>query len=84
MMPDAYEYGKIWSGLFEKGWKAKGGTITTNIPVDFMKTTDYYPLLTKALATKPDVILLGSSSELDAMQIRQPVNSVTKEGLSLF
>ncbi|HSR10077.1 MAG TPA: ABC transporter substrate-binding protein, partial [Thermodesulfobacteriota bacterium] len=48
MMPDAYEYGKIWSGLFQKEWQSKGGTITTHIPVDFMKTTDYYPLLTKA------------------------------------
>ena len=84
MMPDAYEYGKIWSGLFEKGWKAKGGTITTNIPVDFMKTTDYYPLLTKALATKPDVILLGSSSEPDAMQIRQARELGYKGGFILI
>ena len=52
-MPDAYEYGKIWGGLFQKAWQAKGGTVTTLIPVDFMKTTDYYPLLTKALATQP-------------------------------
>jgi branched-chain amino acid transport system substrate-binding protein len=71
MMPDAYDYGKIWSGLFENYWKEKGGTITTNIPVDFMKVTDYYPLLTKALATQPDCILIGSSSEPDAMQIQQ-------------
>jgi branched-chain amino acid transport system substrate-binding protein len=84
MMPDAYEYGKIWSGLFEKAWKAKGGTITTNIPVDFMKTTDYYPLLTKALATKPDVILLGSSSEPDAMQIRQARELGYKGGFILI
>jgi len=84
MMPDAYEYGKIWSGLFEKEWKAKGGTITTLIPVDFMKTTDYYPLLTKALATKPDVILLGSSSEPDAMQIRQARELGYKGGFILI
>ena len=84
MMPDAYEYGKIWSSLFEKAWKAKGGTITTNIPVDFMKTTDYYPLLTKALATKPDVILLGSSSEPDAMQIRQARELGYKGGFILI
>jgi len=71
MMPDAYDYGKLWSGLFEKYWKEKGGTITANIPVDFMKVSDYYPLLTKALATNPDCILLGSSSEPDAMQIQQ-------------
>ncbi len=84
MMPDAYEYGKIWSGLFEKEWKAKGGTITTNIPVDFMKTTDYYPMLTKALATKPDVLLLGSSSEPDAMQIRQARELGYKGGFILI
>jgi branched-chain amino acid transport system substrate-binding protein len=84
MMPDAYEYGKIWSGLFQKEWTAKGGTITTNIPVDFMKTTDYYPLLTKALATKPDVILLGSSSEPDAMQIRQSRELGFKGGFILI
>jgi branched-chain amino acid transport system substrate-binding protein len=71
MMPDAYDYGKIWSGLFENYWKEKGGTITTNIPVDFMKVTDFYPLMTKALATQPDCILIGSSSEPDAMQIQQ-------------
>jgi len=71
MMPDAYDYGKLWSELFQKYWEEKGGTITTNIPVDFMKVTDFYPLLTKALATKPDCILIGSSSEPDAMQIQQ-------------
>lgn len=71
MMPDAYDYGKLWSGLFAKYWQKKGGTITTHIPVDFMKVSDYYPLLTKALATKPDCILIGSSSEPDAMQIKQ-------------
>jgi branched-chain amino acid transport system substrate-binding protein len=84
MMPDAYEYGKIWSGLFEKAWKAKGGTITTHIPVDFMKVTDYYPLLTKALATKPDVLLLGSSSEPDAMQIKQARELGYKSGFILI
>jgi len=71
MMPDAYDYGKLWSELFHKYWEEKGGTITTNIPVDFMKVTDFYPLLTKALATQPDCILIGSSSEPDAMQIQQ-------------
>ena len=71
MMPDAYDDGKIRSGLFQKSWEEKGGTITTNIPVHFMKVTDYYPLLTKALATNPDCILIGSSSEPDAMQIQQ-------------
>jgi len=84
MMPDAYEYGKIWSGLFQKEWTAKGGTITTTIPVDFMKTTDYYPLLAKALATKPDVILLGSSSEPDAMQIKQARELGYKGGFILI
>lgn len=84
MMPDSYEYGKIWSGLFQKAWEAKGGKITTNIPVDFMKTTDYYPLLTKALATKPDVILLGSSSEPDAIQIRQARELGYKGGFILI
>lgn len=84
MMPDAYEYGKIWSGLFQKEWTSKGGVITTNIPVDFMKTTDYYPLLTKALATKPDVLLLGSSSEPDAMQIRQARELGFKGGFILI
>jgi len=71
MMPDAYDYGKLWSELFQKNWEEKGGTITTNIPVDFMKVTDFYPLLTKALSTNPDCILIGSSSEPDAMQIQQ-------------
>ena len=84
MMPDAYEYGKIWSGLFKKEWEAKGGKITTHIPVDFMKTTDYYPMLTKALATKPDVLLLGSSSEPDAIQIKQARELGFKGGFILI
>jgi len=68
MMPDAYEYGKIWSGIFQKAWQAKGGTITTNIPVDFMKTTDYYPMLTKATmaytepSTMPLMIVCNNKS----------------------
>jgi branched-chain amino acid transport system substrate-binding protein len=71
MMPGAYDYGKIWSSLFQGYWESKGGEIVSNTPVDFMRVTDYYPLLTKAIASKPDVILLGSSSEPDAMQIQQ-------------
>ncbi len=71
MMQGAYDYGKIWSSLFEQYWTSKGGEIVSNTPVDFMRVTDYYPLLTKAVATKPDVILLGSSSIPDAMQIQQ-------------
>lgn len=84
MMPDAYEYGKIWSGIFEKEWTSRGGIITINIPVDFMKITDYYSILTKALATNPDVILLGSSSEPDAIQIRQARELGFKGGFILI
>jgi len=71
MMQDAYDYGKIWSSLFQSYWESKGGEIVSNTPVDFMRVTDYYPLLTKAVSAKPDVILLGSSSIPDAMQIQQ-------------
>lgn len=71
MMQGAYDYGKIWSSLFQKYWESQGGEIVSNTPVDFMRVTDYYPLLTKAIAAKPDVILLGSSSIPDSMQIQQ-------------
>ena len=71
MMQGAYDYGKIWSSLFQKYWESKGGEIVSNTPVDFMRVTDFYPLITKAVSAKPDVILLGSSSIPDAMQIQQ-------------
>lgn len=71
MMQGAYSYGEIWSALFQNYWESNGGKVVANLPIDFMRVTDYYPLLTKAISANPDVILLGSSSEPDAEQIKQ-------------
>jgi branched-chain amino acid transport system substrate-binding protein len=64
-----HEAGKMAERIFDVLWKDMGGEIVANAPADYGKVTDFYPHLTKVLATKPDAIFLYGASEPSAMII---------------
>lgn len=71
LVPGTHAYAKNWSEVFIKGWTQLGGQITSNNPVDYNKDTEFYTPVSKALATKPDVLFIGGASEPTAMVIKQ-------------
>jgi len=84
MIPGTHTYAKTWGELFIEHWKKTGGKITIDAPTNYSTTTDFYPYLTKALATKPDVILIGGPSEPTAMIVKQARELGFKGGFILI
>ncbi|MHB8156916.1 MAG: ABC transporter substrate-binding protein [Desulfocucumaceae bacterium] len=74
-------YGKDWGTQFAPAWEKAGGTITINSPFDYNKETDFAPYVSKALATKPDVLFVGGASQPTAMVIKQARDQGFKGGL---
>jgi len=64
-------YGDEWRSTFKEYWVKKGGTITTDKPANYYTETDFSSPLTAALATKPDVMLIGGPSATTALVIEQ-------------
>ncbi len=70
-VPGVHEYAKNWTALFTEKWKAAGGEILGVFPVDYTRDVDFYTPVSKALATKPDVMFIGGPSEPTALVIKQ-------------
>ena len=64
-------YGDEWRHSFKTYWEKKGGTITADKPANYYTETDFSAPLTAALATKPDVLLIGGPSATTALVIEQ-------------
>lgn len=65
IMPGTHEYAVMWAETFSKWWTMNGGKILARIPVNYYVETDLSPHVMKALAAKPDVIvLIGPSGPL--------------------
>ena len=64
-------YGDEWRHDFKEYWLSKGGTITVDKPANYYTETDFSAPLTAALATKPDVMLIGGPSATTALVIEQ-------------
>ena len=84
MILGTHTYAKTWGELFIEHWKKIGGEITIDAPTNYRTTTDFYPYLTKALATKPDVILIGGPSEPTAILVKQARELGFKGGFILI
>lgn len=56
-------YGNAWTKGFSAAWQAMGGTVLTNNGVDYNTTADFSTTVSKALAEKPDAILVGGPSQ---------------------
>ncbi|KJS64328.1 MAG: hypothetical protein JL50_20695 [Peptococcaceae bacterium BICA1-7] len=74
-------YGKDWGTLFAPAWEKAGGTITINSPFSYNTETDFAPYVSKALATKPEVLFVGGASQPTAMVIKQARDQGFKGGL---
>jgi branched-chain amino acid transport system substrate-binding protein len=64
-------YGDEWRHDFKEYWTSKGGEITADKPANYYTETDFSAPLTAALATKPDVLLIGGPSATTALVIEQ-------------
>ncbi|KAF0157065.1 MAG: branched-chain amino acid ABC transporter substrate-binding protein LivK [Syntrophaceae bacterium] len=64
-------YGDEWRSAFKEYWIKKGGVITTDKPANYFTETDFSAPLAAAIATKPDVMLIGGPSATTALVIEQ-------------
>ncbi len=77
-------YGDLWRQAFKTYWEKKGGTITADKPANYYTETDFSAPLTAALATKPDVLLIGGPSATTALVIEQARGLGYKGGFILI
>lgn len=77
-------YGDEWRHAFKSYWEKKGGTITADKPANYYTETDFSAPLTAALATKPDVLLIGGPSAPTALVIEQARGLGFKGGFILI
>jgi len=77
-------YGDEWRHAFKEYWQAKGGQITEDKPANYYTETDFSAQLTAALATKPDVLLIGGPSGTTALVIEQARGLGYKGGFILI
>jgi branched-chain amino acid transport system substrate-binding protein len=54
---------KAWGEIFAKTWTGHGKKIVVSEGLDFRKTTDFYPILTRILPLKPDALLVITMDE---------------------
>ena len=76
-------YGDEWREAFKTSWKKLGGTITADKPANYSNKTDFSAPLAAALATKPDVLLIGGPSGVTALVIEQSRSMGYKGGFLL-
>jgi branched-chain amino acid transport system substrate-binding protein len=77
-------YGDEWRETFKTYWKKLGGTITADKPANYYTKTDYSAPLAAALATNPDVMLIGGPSATTGLVIEQSRNMGYKGGFLLI
>ena len=64
-------YGDEWRSEFKAYWEKKGGVITADKPANYYTETDFSSPIAAALATNPDVMLIGGPSATTALVIEQ-------------
>ena len=66
-----HDYAKAWTKAFVPAWEAAGGKVVAENPMSYNKSTDFYSGVSKALASKPDVLFIGGASEPTALVAKQ-------------
>jgi branched-chain amino acid transport system substrate-binding protein len=77
-------YGDEWRHAFKANWEARGGKITADKPANYYTETDFSSQLTAALATKPEVLLIGGPSPTTSLVIEQARGLGYKGGFILI
>lgn len=66
-----HDYAKAWVAAFKPAWEAAGGTVVAENPMSYNRATDFYSGVSKALASKPDVLFVGGASEPTGLVVKQ-------------
>lgn len=78
------DYGKVWEKTFKPAWEQAGGKIVADNPLSYNKSADFYSGVSKVLAAKPDVMLIGGPSEPTGLVIKQARELGFKGGFLLI
>ncbi len=84
LLPTASQYGKDWADALRPVWEAHGGEIVFDESIDFSKDTDFQTIMTNALNTNPDVLLIGGASEPTALVLKQARDLGFKGGFAVM
>lgn len=71
LLATASEFGQEWTKAATASWKEAGGTVQANNSIDYGSVSDFAGPVSKTLAGKPDVILLGGPSQPTALIIEE-------------
>ncbi|HCX01664.1 MAG TPA: hypothetical protein DHO02_04540, partial [Syntrophaceae bacterium] len=77
-------YGDEWRQGFREYWEKRGGVITADKPANYYTETDFSSPLAAAIATKPDVMLIGGPSATTALVIEQARSMGFKGGFIMI
>ena len=79
-----HDYAKAWVASFKSAWEAAGGKVVSENPMSYVKATDFYSGVSRALAPKPDVMFIGGPSEPTALVVKQARELGFKGGFVLL
>ena len=77
-------YGDEWRSAFREYWIKRGGEITADKPANYYTETDFSSPIAAAIATNPDVMLIGGPSATTALVIEQARSMGFKGGFILI
>jgi branched-chain amino acid transport system substrate-binding protein len=62
---------KVWGEIFGKTWMRNGRKVAVSEGINFRKTTDFYPILTRILLLKPEALLVITMDEPLSLVVKQ-------------
>lgn len=66
-----HDYAKAWNENLKVAWVAAGGKIVAENPMSYNRATDFYSGVSRVMAAKPDVMLIGGPSEPTGLVVKQ-------------
>lgn len=78
------DYGKAWQKAFKAAWEKAGGQIVSDSTLSYNKSADFYSGVSRALAAKPDMMLIGGPSEPTGLVAKQARELGFKGGFALI
>ena len=79
-----HDYAKAWNAAFKPVWEGAGGKIVADNPMSYNRSTDFYSGVSRALASKPDVLFIGGASEPTGLVVKQARELGFKGGFILI
>ncbi len=79
-----HTYAKLWTEAFTPVWEEQGGEVVIANPMDYNRDTDFYSGVSRVLAAKPDVLLIGGASEPAGLVAQQARNLGFQGGFAVM